>query len=232
MKHILLAIFLNLFLTTVFSQETPVLNISVGMPISFKHNQSTSSGTPTLSIERINLLVEKPIKIRKNANWTINPGISYFLFNEIDKSSRSALGGWYSNMYKHNGICISTKLLYNLNFSSEKIDNWYFGAVAGAYIYTKTTGKGSWRMIQQPHNISGKTEINKSGQEFFHSVHYGAIAGFKSKSKENSLLSPSFEFSFFPGFVTLDNKRINVGMFSVVLGINKKRATQIINRQT
>ncbi|MBT3384763.1 MAG: hypothetical protein HN778_13015 [Prolixibacteraceae bacterium] len=143
MKHILLAIILNLFSSAAFSQETPIFNISVGMPISFQHNYSTSGGTPTLSMERINLLIEKPIKISENDKWSINPGISYFLFNEIDKSSDSALGGWYSNMYKHNGISITTKLLYDLNYSSEKIHNWYFGAVAGAYIYTKTTGKGS-----------------------------------------------------------------------------------------
>jgi len=68
--------------------------------------------------------------------------------------------------------------------------------------------------MQQPQNISGKTEINKSGQEFFHSVYYGVIAGFKAKSKENSLLNPSFEFSFYPVFVTLDSKRVNMGMFS------------------
>jgi hypothetical protein len=46
--------------------------------------------------------------------------------------------------------------------------------------------------------------------------------GIKLKTAKEYRLTPSFELSFFPGFVTVNEKRRSMTMFSMILKINKK----------
>lgn len=226
MKRVCFLFLIFLFSIGISAQETPLIKIGAGMPIFFQQNFSDpGSGDLNLSRKRINLFAERPIPFCSNYSFSISPGLGYFLFHENYNSDQSALGGSSKNDLTHYAFSFYSKLLYHFTNNPEKSNHYYCGIVSGKYIYTKSKGESSWSMLQESHYIGSDKKIDENGRSFFHSFYYGFIVGFDSKSKESSRLAPAFEFSFYPDFITVNDKRRSMAIISVILRI-KKRATQ------
>jgi len=179
-----------------------------------------------LTRKRIHLFAEIPFDIGSERKFSLHPGVGYFLFNELEESSPWALGGHSEKELQHNAISIYSRMFYNLKSKNESFQQYYFGGTFGAYLWTKTTGESSWWIMGNPKPLSGSKTYNESGKAFFHSVYVGLTSGIKIKSKEPSQFQPALEFSFFPLFVTVDDKKRSMAMLTVVLGLGQKKATR------
>ncbi|NCB09050.1 MAG: hypothetical protein EOM73_12910 [Bacteroidia bacterium] len=209
--------------STIAAQEMPVINIGAGLPVLLRLTSGNDGSTHTLNGFPLNLSVEKPFKISafKNAKLSVSPGIGYFNFHEYYESG--GLGGKTTKNYRHRAVSVQSKFLVE-TFSFEKTQI-QLGAIAGVYLASKTQGKESWWLMQQyPDVTSGEREVSRSGKAFFHPAYYGLLSRFSNKTGDrNSRLTPVFELSFYPGFATPGNQKVNMGMFSVVLGFNSKK---------
>lgn len=209
--------------STIAAQELPVFNIGAGLPVLLRLNSGNDGSTHTLNGFPLNLSVEKPFKIPvfNNEKLSVSPGIGYFNFHEYDESG--GLGGKTTKDYRQRAVSVQSKFLVE-TFSFEKTQI-QLGAIAGVYLASQTQGKESWWLMHQYPDInSGEREINRSGKAFFHPAYYGLLSRFSDKTSDrNSRLTPVFELSFYPGFATPGNQKVNMGMFSVLLGFNSKK---------
>lgn len=237
MKKIVILTLIVFSSVLTFSQETSIVSVGVGYPVFFQNNfDDYSGGTHTMESKRINLTLEIPqlLKFKNNPNFFVTPGGSYIQLNE--NKFNEALGGSSIQNYKHQAISLYAKLLYEINIKTDKPFNWYGGVLAGAYIYTKTTGNIYGSRWTENGYVSGSSEVDMSGKSFYDSFYFGFFIGFKTLTKSNSFLKPSFEFSFLPGFVNVSRAGYNSGsedysksmaMITVYLGMGKKKATRI-----
>jgi len=226
MKSVRLLIFFLLFSTFAIAQE-PYLNIGVGLPMFFKMDFSERGDIHQLTRNRIHLFAEIPFQIGTAKKFSVFPGVGYFLFNETYESDPTALGGHSQKELQHNGVSIYSRMFYHLQSKNESYQQYYIGGILGAYPWSKTTGESSWWMMTPPPHSSGGEIYNESGKAFFHSVYLGLTAGIKLKVKEFNKIQPAFEFSLYPLFVTVDDKKRSMAMLTIVLGIGQKKATRI-----
>lgn len=210
-----------------FSQKSSIINIGVGFPIFFKSDFEESGMIHQLTGKRVHLFAEMPVDIGTQRKFSVHPGVGYFLFNEIEQSDPSALGGYSNKELQHNAISIYSRMFYHLEGKNISFKQYYFGGTFGAYLWSKTTGESSWWVYTSPKPISGSAIYNESGKAFFHSAYLGLTAGAKFKTKENSKIQPAVEFSFYPLFVTVNDEKRSMAMLTVVLGIGQKKATQV-----
>ena len=226
MKSGRLFILFLLFSTFAIAQE-PYFNIGVGLPMFFKMDFAESGAIHQLTRKRVHLFAEIPIQIGNAEKFSVHPGIGYFLFNEIEESDPTALGGHSQKELQHNGVSIYARIFYHVQSKNESFQQYYFGGTFGAYLWSKTTGESSWWMMTSPQHSSGSAIYNESGKAFFHWVYLGLTGGIKLKAKEFNKIQPTFEFSLYPLFVMVDDKKRSMAMLSVVLGIGQKKATRI-----
>lgn len=221
MKIITVFSFLMFFSTNSFSQENTIINIGAGLPVFFQHNfRAQEYGPHYLSYNRIHLFAEKPFSLGAAQNFSINPGITYFIFNESAES-----GGLGQHSYKnvnHKAVGLSGRFFYHFKINPEKRNRYYCGIAGGKYLQSKSTGNASWYRLEESKYIGGNKVIDDNGKTFFHSLYYGFTGGFTGLTKENSRFAPAFEFSFYPDFFTLNDKKWSMGMFSVILKTKKK----------
>lgn len=222
MKHPAFLALILVFSMNSFAQKTPIINIGAGLPIFFGQKFSDPGYGPLNLQERIHLFVEKPISLGSDRKLSLNPGFGYFLFNESYESG--GLGQHYYRQLTHYSYSIYSRFFYHFTINPEKSNHYYCGITGGKYIYTKSAGDASWYRLQESQDIGGNEVIDDNGRSFFHSFYYGIIGGFIGKTTKNSLLAPAFEFSYFPEFLTLNDKRRWMAMFSVILKINKKKS--------
>lgn len=225
MKSVRLVILFLLFSTLAIAQE-PYINLGVGLPIFFKMDFAEGGTIHQLTRKRVHLFAEIPIQIGTTEKFSVHPGVGYFLFNEIEESDPNALGGYSKKELQHNAISIYSRMFYHLESKNESFRQCYFGGTFGAYLWSNTTGESSWWIYTNP-PASGSTIYNESGKAFFHSVYLGLTAGIKLKAEEFNKIQPAFEFSFYPLFVTVDDKKRSMAMITVELGIGQKKATRI-----
>lgn len=209
-----------------FSQKSSIINIGVGFPIFFKSDFEESGMIHQLTGKRVHLFAEMPVNIGTQRKFSVHPGVGYFLFNEIEQSDPSALGGYSNIELQHNAISIYSRMFYHFEGKNISFKQYYFGGTFGAYLWSKTTGQSSWWLYTSPKPISGIAIYNESGKAFFHSVYLGLTSGAKLKTKENSKIQPAVEFSFYPLFVTVNDEKRSMAMLTVVLGIGQKKATR------
>lgn len=209
-----------------FSQNSSIINIGVGFPIFFKSDFEESGMIHQLTGKRVHLFAEMPVNIGTQRKFSVHPGVGYFLFNEIEQSDPSALGGYSNIELQHNAISIYSRMFYHFEGKNISFKQYYFGGTFGAYLWSKTTGQSSWWLYTSPKPISGSAIYNESGKAFFHSVYLGLTSGAKLKTKENSKIQPAVEFSFYPLFVTVNDEKRSMAMLTAVLGIGQKKATR------
>lgn len=178
-------------------------------------------GSLFINEKRLHLFIEKPISLGAARKISLNPGIGYFVFNESSES-----GGLGQHSYRevnHKAYSISTRLFYHFKINPEKRNHYYCGIAGGKYIWSESTGESSWYRLEESHYIGDNKVIHDNGKDFFHSLYYGIVGGFVGKTRENAMFAPAFEFSIYPDFLTINNKRRWMSMFSVILKINKKK---------
>lgn len=224
MLKIALPLIITMILSyTIAAQEMPVINIGAGLPVLLRLNSGNDGSTHTINGFPLNLSVEKPFKIPvfNNEKLSVSPGIGYYSFHEYNESG--GLGGKTTKDYRHRAVSVQSKFLFD-TFSFEKTQI-QLGVIAGVYLATQTQGKESWWiMYQYPDINSGEREINRSGKAFFHPAYYGLLSRFSDKTGiRNSRLTPVFELSFYPDFATHGNKKVSMGLVSLILGFNSKK---------
>lgn len=220
-KTITLFSFLFYFSMSSFSQENTIINIGAGLPIFFGQNFiDPSYGSLFINEKRMHLFIEKPIALGSARKLSLNPGIGYFVFNESAES-----GGLGQHSYRnvnHKSYCLSSRFFYHFKIHPEKNNGYYCGITGGKYIHSKSTGDASWYRLEESKYLGGNIVIDNNGKTFFHSFYYGFTGGFTGLTKENSRFAPAFEFSFYPDFFTLNDKKWPMGMISVILKTKKK----------
>lgn len=228
MKKILLIILL-LSVIHSFSQEKTIINLGAGLPIFFQHNfRAPQYGPYYMSLNRIHLIAEKPFSLGEDRKFSINPGIVYFVFNESAES-----GGLGAHSYKnanHKAIGFSGRFFYQFRIKQKSRNIYYCGLTGGKYIYSKSNGNSSWYRLEESKYIGGNSVIDNNGKAFFHSFYYGFTSGFTGLTKENARFAPAFEFSYYPEFMTLNDKKWPMALFSVILKINSKETDETISK--
>jgi len=200
-----------------FSQRTNDLKIGLGQAI-FLGNESGATG-----VNKINGLptffIEKPIAftIDRDEKICLNPGIAVFYFHELEEWGDENAGGSKDlNNFSINGY---VKLLFKQMIQRRSEAYIYFGGITGIHMYSNTSGE---KIIfsQNVNNPSFEEAVNKTGKDFFNTIYYGVVAGFQPNAKITALIKPSFEFAFYPSFVSKEIEKVSAVQVSVLLGIN------------
>lgn len=213
MKYFIAIVLLITLSFQSFSQRTPDLKIGVGLPV-FLGNESGATETsevksfPTFSVEK-----PIPIEFQRDEKISINPGVAFFYFKENENVTLS------SKKLNHMSFNGYVKFLYQLQIQRRSEAFIFFGPVTGVHLYSRTTGK----KIIQSQNVDNpilNEDVNISGKDFFSAIYYGALAGFQPNAKVTSKFVPSFEFAFYPNFVSKQRGKASAVELTVLLGIN------------
>lgn len=209
-----------LFTLSVSGQKNENFKVGLALPIFTKSNKNiTISSSPVLS-------VEKPFSFDLNSKNSIgiNPGLAYFKFFENEQPQE--FGSGISTELKHRSLNTFLKLFYNIHINKLTNSYIYLGPVAGLHIATST--KGLVEYYSDAKKIPSLSKnINESGRSFFESTYFGYIIGFHPKSQSKYTVTPSFELSYFPNFVSIYNNPEHALQISIFLGFSpKKKATQ------
>ncbi len=197
-----------------FGQRTSKFKTGLGYPL-FLGNEDGETSTskvgalPTFTIEK-----PIPIEIQRDERISINPGLAFFYFSEDEKLALSTKD---LNHLSVNGF---VKMFYQLKVQRRSEAFIYFGAVAGAHLYSRTNGT---KIIESNNeqNPHFEEDINENGKEFFNTFYYGPVLGFQPDGKITNRFAPSFELAFYPGFVTKQNHdKASAVQLSVLLGFN------------
>jgi hypothetical protein len=226
MKRIILIIFISLGAFGLKAQENSFFTAGVGYPLFFgTGNNEDSHYDYRINKYNINLFVEKELQLLKNyPEIRITPGLAYTRINE--DYDYEGLGGGGKGSYKHKAFSGYLKLLYEIDREPDFANDYYFGIQAGYYFDSKTRGsKSTWQMNPEGGNFTNSEEIDKSGDDFFHSSYFGMVAGIKPLGDKVTFIKPKIELAFYPSFATLNSYYLNgeekKSMFqiSILLGI-------------
>lgn len=227
MKLIYSLILLLALTATSFGQISPQLKTGFGYSYVLDKDESESpdyhtiKGYPTFSIEK-----PFPIEIRLKKRLSINPGLAYYFFKEEKESYNPE----YSVDYKYNHQSVNgfIKVLYQAKIRGKTEAFIYGGGIGGINLITKTKG---------PKTVYGTNVeipefnviVNENGSDFFGLLYYGALIGFQPNARRYNFIKPSFEFAFYPNFISKNIKAeqltyidINTIQFSVLLGFRIK----------
>lgn len=232
MTRFLLSFLLCLVAFALQAQENSFLTIGIGYPIIIGTNDTDYDYI--INKGNSNLFLEKEIKLlNKVPHLRLTPGLAYTGIKEIYKSD--GLGGGGNGNYKHRAFSTYLKVVYKIDRNPNLPTDLYFGFHAGYYIDSKTTGsRSSWQInpdFNEEH-YSNYEELDKSGEDFFHSNYIGLIAGIRPLGDEESFIQPNIEFAFYPSFATVNSYYVNgeekKSMFQISVSVglgNKPRNT-------
>ena len=218
MKHIFAILILTLFTFQSFGQKAEKIKVGLGLPIFLGNEESEMelnkvNAFPTISVEK-----PIPIKINRDEKISFNPGVAFFYFKEKEEWGNEDVGGSKNlNQLSFNGYL---KLFYKQTIQKRSDAFIYFGGVAGVHIFSQTIGIEMGHSINTVHG-NFEDDVKQSGKNFFNSIYYGPILGFQPDVKITNMIVPSFELTFFPGFVTkVNNNKASAIQVSVLLGIH------------
>ncbi|HSH19143.1 MAG TPA: hypothetical protein VLA03_01745, partial [Draconibacterium sp.] len=167
-----------------------------------------------------------PVEIRLKKRLSINPGLAYYFFKEERYVEyEKTVKDFNLNHQSVNGY---VKVLYQAKFAGKTEAFIWGGGIAGVNILTKT--KGTKTLIGLNPTIPEYTDhVNQNGKEFFDLFYYGVLIGFQPNARRYNFIKPSFEFAYYPGFVSKPNETIpityngiNTIQFTVFLGFRIK----------
>lgn len=223
MKFIYAVIVLCFLTIESIAQISPALKAGIGYVHVFDIDESKSpdvhpiTGYPTLSVEK-----PFPIEIRLKKRLSINPGLAYNFFKEKEIKGDQTKGKDFR--LNHQSINGYVKLLYQTRIAGASEAFVYAGGIGGMHFITKTKGT----KITYGLNIETpliEVDVNENGIDFFEMFYYGAVAGFQPNARRHNYIKPSFEISYYPGFVTKTNEtlpitysNLNTIQFSLFLG--------------
>jgi len=167
-----------------------------------------------------------PSKFKLKKRLSINPGLAYYFFKE-DKI-RGDIENGEDFKLNHQSVNGYAKVLYQTKFGGKTEAFIYGGGIIGVNFFTKT--KGNKTVYGLNEEIPEYTDhVNQNGRDFFELFYYGALIGFQPNARRYNYVKPSFEFAFYPGFVSKPNEtvpitysNINTIQFTVFLGFRIK----------
>jgi hypothetical protein len=210
-----------------FSQISPALKTGFGYVYVLDKDENISpdfhtiKGYPAFSIEK-----PFPIEVRLKPRLSINPGVAYNFFKEEKVQGDIEEGKDFKlNHHSLNGF---VKVLYQAKIPGNTEAFVYGGGIGGIHIITKT--KGTKTVYGLNEEIPEYTDnVNQNGSDFFEMLYYGALIGFQPNARKYNLIKLSFEFAYYPGFVSKPNETlpitytdINTIQFTVFLGFRIK----------
>ena len=218
MKYLFAIIILTIFTFQSYGQKTSKLKVGLGLPVFLGNEDSGTelnkvSAFPTISVEK-----PIPVKIKRDEKISFNPGVAFFYFKEKEEWGNEDAGGSKNlNNFSFNGYL---KAFYKQPIQKRSDAFIYFGGIAGVHIFTQTTGIDKAHSINTEHG-NFENDVKQSGKDFFNTIYYGPILGFQPDAKITNRIVPSFELSFFPGFVSrLTGEKASAVQITVLLGIN------------
>jgi hypothetical protein len=227
MKRIGIIILLAAFGLTGFGQISPELKTGVGYVYVLDEDMSTSpdfhaiTGYPTVAVEK-----PFPIEIKMKKRMSINPGLAYYFFKEDKVKGDTEEGKDFKlNHQSFNGY---VKVLYQAKFAGKTEAFIYAGGIGGINFFTKTKGtKSIYGLNEEIPEYENK--VNENGSDFFDLLYYGALLGFQPNARKYNFIKPSFEITFYPGFISkaketspITYNDINTIQFTVFLGFRIK----------
>lgn len=239
MKTLIVIIFLLALTYFGFSQISPAIKTGFGYVYVFDKDVSVSpdyhkiTGYPTFSIEK-----PFPVEIKLKKRMSINPGFAYYYFKEERFKEYRDKVVKHTRDYNlnHQSVNAFVKVLYQAKFRGKTEAFIYGGGIAGLNFFTKTKGTKFVRGLNS--EIPKYTEhVNENGLKFFERLYYGMLIGFQPNARRYNFIKPSFEFAFYPGFISkpsptyvsdtndlaqITYKDINTIQFTVFLGFRIK----------
>jgi len=227
MKTVFILSTLLVFSITSFGQISPELKTGFGYSYVIDKDEFTRpdyhtlEGRPTFSVEK-----PFPVEIRLKKRLSINPGIAYHLFKE-EKVIGDTRDGKNFNL-DHHSVNGYVKVLFQAKFRGKTEAFIYGGGIGGMNLITKTKGtKYVYGLnVEIPEYDN---PINQNASDFFEMFYYGAIIGFQPNARKYNFIKPSFEVSYYPGFISKSRvteqesfNDINTIQFSVFLGFRIK----------
>lgn len=227
MKFITGLILLLALSFTGLGQISPELKTGIGYSYVLDKDESISpdyhtiTGYPTFSVEK-----PFPIEIRLKKRLSINPGLAYYFFKEEKLKGDTEEGKDFK--LNHQSVNGYVKVLYQAKFAGKTEAFIYGGGIAGINIFTKT--KGTKTVYGLNNEIPVYTDhVNQNGKEFFELFYYGALIGFQPNARRYNFIKPSFEFAYYPGFVSKPKETLPISytdistiQFTVFLGFRIK----------
>lgn len=210
-----------LWASLAFPQENSSWNIGVGMPV-FKGNYNESSYEYSIG-SLPSIFVEKPLEINflNIDNLIIGPGLAFLSLRE--SGNWGGMGGGGTRELTHKSLNSYLKITQRNLFNKKNHAQWYFGAITGIHLFTRTTGEKSSHSVFTPQANWTNSDFKDSAHNFFHSFYFGLVAGFEPKIQGNSILKPTFEFSFYPAFVTINENKVSAVGIYVLFEINTQK---------
>lgn len=228
MKPILIPLFIFLVTHSVKAQDHSFCAFGIGYPVFLRTKNDDPHYDYFISKANYNLFFEKEIPLLKIVpEIRLTPGLTYSQINELYKYE--GIGGGGIGEFKHEAFNGYFKLTYKIDRQPVIVTDYYYGLQIGYYIRSKTTGsRSSWQLNPDGDNYSNSEEINKSGEDFFHTYFFGIIAGIEPLGDKVTFIQPKIELAFYPSFATVNSYYLNgeakKNMFQISLnvGIGKK----------
>jgi hypothetical protein len=227
MKSVFTFIALLAFSVTSFGQISPALKAGVGYPYILDEDESISpdvhtlTGYPTLSVEK-----PFPIEIRLKKRMSINPGLAYYYFKEKEIKGDQTKGKDFR--LNHQTINGYVKVLYQAKMPGKTEAYVWAGGIGGMHFITKTKGTKTTYGLNAEMPLV-EVDVNENGKYFFEMFYYGGVVGFQPNARKYNFIKPSFEITYFPGFLSKPNETIpityndiNTIQFTMFLGFRIK----------
>ncbi len=206
MKHIVTLLFILFTCLNAVAQKNSFFTVGIGYPLFLgTGNNEDPHYYYRINKSSINLFLEKELQLLKNyPEISITPGLAFTRINE--SYDYEGLGGGGEGEYKHRALSGYFKLIYKIDRKPDFANDYYFGIQAGYYLCSKTTGsKSFWQMNPEGGSFSNSEEIDKSGEDFFHSNYFGIVAGIEPFGDKARFITPKFEVAFYPAYATLNS---------------------------
>ena len=234
MRRFLFLLIISILSECASSQEHTLFNVGVGYPLFPGTNKGDNPEYDyNANLGNLNLFVEKDIRLfKKVPAILLTPGVAYTYIKETFK--KEGLGGGGEGKYKHKALSGYIKLLYEIDRQPDIVTDFYFGLQIGYYLQSRTRGsESSWQLNSNAEVNYHNTEIDNSGEDFFHSNYFGILAGMKPLGDKQTVIQPKIELAFYPGFATLNSYYMNseemknMIQISVNIGFGKGRKNEV-----
>lgn len=233
MKHFITLLFIILATFSVIAQDRSALIIGAGYPLFMGTKSDDPHYDYVINKANYNLFLEKAILLlKKYPEIRLTHGLAYSQINESYKYE--GLGGGGKGEYEHSAFSAYLKLLYEIDRQPYVVTDYYFGIQMGYYFHSKTTGsRSSWQLNPDGDNYSNSKEIDRSGQDFFHTNYFGIIAGMQLFGDKETFIQPKIELAFYPSFATANSyyqngeEKKNMFQISVSAGIGNSKKKHV-----
>jgi len=227
MKFAFVLLIFLVFSITGFSQISPAIKAGIGYVHIYDIDESISpdlhsiTSFPSVSVEK-----PIPIEIRLKKRMSINPGLAYHFFKEKEIAGDKTDG--HDFRLNHQSLNGYVKILYQVKLPGNTEASFYTGGIGGINLITNMKGKKTTYFLN-PQTPLIEVDVNENSKDFFDLFYYGFMLGFQPNARKYNFIKPSFEFAYFPGFISkpqetvpITYQDINTFQVSVYLGFRIK----------